>query len=373
MNTIIVSDTSSNSIVSHEPRPLDQNPAMAYLIELNSEHSRRNGKRYLAQIANGMQRNQWQTPQRPDYDSADEYKLAMAEYNAAAFTFEWSALRSTHTGAIRSKLLELYQPGTVNVMLSALRKVLYHAWKLYQMDIEDYRRAADIGNVASDSLPAGREATDNEITDLSAVCQRDETAAGIRDAAIIAWMITQGPRRDEIAKTRRQDVSLTQHPKTGAEVIAIKIMFGKRRKQRMNYLDNGAYDAMLDWLALRGDEPGPLFLPIDKAGTVIKTRADKKTGEQVPAGLTSQAIYNMIDKRCKQAGITDADGKADLSPHDFRRTVAGDLTEKSDVIIAQKTLGHASVNTTQRYDRRPEGAKIEAASKMHFPYRRRRA
>lgn len=74
----------------------------------------------------------------------------------------------------------------------------------------------------------------------------------------------------------------------------------------------------------------------------------------------------MIVKRAAQAHV------AKLSPHDVRRTVAGDLLDNDvDIVTVQKLLGHASVQTTASYDRRGERAKKKAVGTLHVPYRRR--
>lgn len=111
---------------------------------------------------------------------------------------------------------------------------------------------------------------------------------------------------------------------------------------------------MADWLAVRGDVPGSLFLPVNKGGR-IQHRA-----------MTDQAVYAMLRRRAEQAGVKE------FSPHALRRTFVGDLLERGvDMATVQKLAGHASVTTTGRYDRRPETVKKQAARKLHFPYKRR--
>jgi hypothetical protein len=62
-----------------------------------------------------------------------------------------------------------------------------------------------------------------------------------------------------------------------------------------------------------------------------------------------------VVKRAAQAHVTD------LSPHDFRRTVAGDLLDTDvDLVTVQKLLGHANVQITAQDDRRGARAKKKA-------------
>lgn len=352
MSEIIVSETQDNQIILAD-RPASENPALAYIASLPSQHTRRNCTRYLAQIANGVLYNQWQTPNRPDFDSSGAYQDALNHYLQGAALLDWSALRGSHTGAIRAKLMELYKPGTVNVMLSALRGVLKEAWRLGQMDADEYRRAIDIKNVKNQVLPAGRDLQQGEILSLVGACSNDDSAAGVRDAAIVGILYTCALRRAELVKLELN----AYDPETGQ----IRVISGKGRKDRTVYVTNGAKTALDDWLKVRGDLPGALFAAVNKGGVINRDRDGQ------PKHMTAQAVYNMLVKRAKEAGVKD------FSPHDFRRTFAGDMLDRGvDIVTVQKLMGHASVETTGRYDRRPEAVKQQAAQKLHFPYQSRR-
>ena len=211
------------------------------------------------------------------------------------------------------------------------------------MSAEDFHKAASVKSVKGTTLPAGRELTGGEISALMADCEHDTTNAGARDAAIIALMYSCGLRREEVVTLDLADFA----SEDGRLVVR-----GKGNKERTAWLTGGAARAMSDWLTVRGDMPGALFVAVNKSGRMASQK-----------NMTPKTIYNMLAKRATEAGVKS------FSPHDMRRTFVSDLLDAgADITTVSKMAGHASVTTTSRYDRRPEEAKRKAASLLHVPY-----
>ena len=322
MSTSLTTTQSTSLALSHSP-PVDQNPAAVYLASLAP-----GSRRAMQGALNGI---------------AD----LVSGGHADAMALNWAALRFQHTTAIRSALAERYKPATVNKSLSALRQVLKQAWRLGQMTQEEYARAADLKGIIGETLPAGRALGSGELIALMSTCGNDDTPAGARDAAIIAIMYSCGLRRAELV-----GLDLANSDSEAGELRVL----GKRRKERIVPVVNGTVQALADWLTVRGSEPGPLFVGIRRGGHL-------QHGER----LTTEAIWHMLRRRASAAGIKS------LSPHDMRRTFVGDLLDAgADIATVQKLAGHANIQTTARYDRRPEAAKRKAAELLHVPYTRRR-
>ena len=316
----------SYNLTTYDYQPSDQNPALVFLAQHASEHTRRNYKRCLDVVASILGAND-------------------------AASCAWGKVRFSHVAAVRSVLSSMVAGKTgkplsyktVNLHLHALRGVLKTAWKLGQLSSDDYQRAVAVESVKGYSLPTGRHLGAGEIGAIVASCERDNTAAGVRDAAIIGCLYTAGLRRSEVANLDLSDFN----PETGA----LTIRGAKGNKDRTSYLTNGALRAMGDWLAVRGGGAGALFHPVNKGGNIQAHR------------MSDQAVYNLLTKRGEQAGVKD------FACHDFRRTFVSDLLDMgADISTVARMAGHANVSTTARYDRRGEQAKQQAAGLLHLPY-----
>ena len=187
-------------------------------------------------------------------------------------------------------------------------------------------KAVDLTNLKGDRPEAatGRHLSFGEINALIAA-SNDGTNLGARDTAIIAVAVGGGLRRSELARLQLENY------RDGA----VTVVKGKRNRTRIVPLPDGAQAALDDWIAVRGDHAGPLFVRILK-GTTCAAEA-----------LTAHAIQLIIDARRQAANI------APFTPHDLRRTFAGDLLHANvDIVTVQKLLGHSNPATTAGYDRR---------------------
>jgi site-specific recombinase XerD len=309
-----------HALLAPETLPADRHPAAVY----------------VASLAPGSRRTMRQ--------ALDVMAALLTSGQADAATLDWSALRYQHTQAVRAALAERYKPATANKMLAALRGVLREAWRLGCVSAEDFHRAADLQPVRGSTLPRGRALTAGELRALfAAVADDARPVTRARDAALLAVLYGAGLRRAEVVALDVTDYD----PASGA----LTVRHGKGRKGRLMHATNGASDALAAWLTVRGTEPGPLFLPVDKAGRIALRR------------LTPESVFDRLDHLAQRAGVSR------FSPHDCRRSFISDLLDNgADLAVVQAMAGHTNPATTARYDRRGERAKQRAAGLLVVPY-----
>lgn len=303
--------------IDFESTPIDQNPVAVYLSGL-APRSR-----------------------RTMLGSLDAIALLVSQGKCRAADFEWSRLRYQHTAAIRSALMGQCAPATGNRHLAALKQVLKECHRLGLMNAEDLTRAIDIKPIKGSTLLKGRALSSKEIRALFVACMEDKGVAGLRDAAMLV-VLRLGLRRSEVVSLDLKDFDF--------ETGKLNVLKGKGNKDRTAYVPQTMMHFMTNWLELRGDVPaGPLLLPVNKYNQVVQRR------------LTDQAVLYIVATRAKQIGLDK------FSPHDFRRTFAGDLLDVGvDIVTVQKLMGHSSPATTSKYDRRGEETKRKAVENLKW-------
>jgi integrase/recombinase XerD len=159
-----------------------------------------------------------------------------------------------------------------------------------------------------------------------------QTAAGIRDRALLETLYAAGLRVSEALGLDRQDLSL---PETSVRVV------GKGDRERMVPIGDEAVSALSRYL----DDVRPLWL----AAATAETHASSRGGPLflTPRGrrLGRMAAWRQIRQAALRAGL-----KGHVTPHTLRHSFATHLLEGgADLRVVQELLGHASITTTQLY------------------------
>lgn len=169
----------------------------------------------------------------------------------------------------------------------------------------------------------------------------DPSATARRDAALIALMVGAGLRRAEVCTIMMGDLDARHDRLT---------VVGKGGVVRDVPLAAGVRRAIQAWLDIRGDEPGPLMLPMTK--TALRQPVH---GRRLSTGSVAKVVHRRIGE--------------DVSPHDLRRTFTGDLLDSgADLSVVSQVLGHVSPATTAGYDRRGFSARRAAVDRLSVPF-----
>lgn len=291
---------------------------------------------YLARLASGSRRTM--------REALDEIAQWLWGMHADASRAPWHTVRYAHTSAVRAYLAEKNAPATANKKLAALRSVLKEAWKLGLLPTEEYHRAVEFDGVKEGHLPVGRALTRDQVDALYATCAADTTVWGRRDAALLAILQGAALRRSEACAMALADYD----PQTGQVVVRR----GKGGKQRVIWLPQEGRAAIEEWLTVRGREPGSLLAAISPQGRPRPGRA-----------MSTETVYARLQVLADRANVPR------FSPHDLRRTYATDaIAHGEDLVTVKRLMGHESIETTVRYDRRGEAVLREAAVKRYLPF-----
>lgn len=212
---------------------------------------------------------------------------------------------------------------TVNRFVSAVRNLFKYSKKIGYIEKNP---AEEVKNVKNPQVVTAFM-TPREVEALCSQPERNELLWTRRDVAIFRMLYSSGCRISELT-----NIKLSDFRKGGR----CAVITGKGNKQRIVYFDENSRKALAAYLTDRarvlkenGRDSGQDRLFINQKGVPITT-----------GGMR----YILT----RYSGVEGTNHH--INPHAFRHTFATTLLNNgADVRMVQELLGHASINTTQRY------------------------
>ncbi len=220
---------------------------------------------------------------------------------------------------------------TIARRLAALRSMVTFARTIgrivWSLDVKSPRVTSyrDTSGPGNDGWAMIR-ATSRELASTPDTTRRPRADRSKRDLALVTLLHDLGLRRGECVALDLEDVRLDERK-------VMVIGKGKTEKTALTFPDK-TRDILADWIATRGDEPGPLFIRMDPAAEGVLER------------LTGDSVCRMVKRLSKRAGLS-----REARPHGLRHHAITRLDEKtnSNTTKMQAFSRHAKRETLGKY------------------------
>lgn len=228
---------------------------------------------------------------------------------------------------------------TINRRVSALRAVMKLARGAQMTTVElGLVETLKVDAKTRDVRGPGLEVVRNMIQH----CDADAGASGLRDAAILRWLLLLGLRRNELRMLMMRDCKLT-----GDEPRLLVEQKGAEDKLPVE-ISPAIAGAVDPWLAERGEGPGALFCSLSR-----RSRG---------ATLGPTGLNDILLRRAELAGYVGGalpDGRK-ITPHAIRHTAITEVARERGLLAAQHFARHQNPQTTNAYV--DEAAEIRCAA-----------
>ena len=214
---------------------------------------------------------------------------------------------------------------SINVRITAVRKLAVEAADNGLLAPELANGIARVKGVASKGIRLGNWLSVQQAQKLLNAPDAT-TTKGLRDRAILAVLLGCGLRRSEVAALTMNHVQ----QRDGRWCIVDLV--GKHGRVRTVPMPTWVKVAIEAWTSDAGVADGHVFRPVNRGGQVQAV------------ALSEKVVWQLLQGYAAAAGVPG------IAPHDLRRSCAkmcraagGELEQ------IQLLLGHASVQTTERY------------------------
>ena len=217
-------------------------------------------------------------------------------------------------------------PGSVNGLLTGLgslvrlaRKLGLCHWRLERVGLPPEKR--------QDRSGPTRQQVAQLVQNLDELAASGDAQA-VRDVAIVRLLHGVALRRAEVVGLDAEHVQLGHGD--GASLLVLRK--AKRERTRLFLGPRGAASLHV-WLDVRGDDPGPMFVRLDRARPRDR-----------PARLTGEAVRRMLAKRAREAGVD-----VPCRPHGLRHSSATDVARTGSIARLKAFGGWSSLGSVRHY------------------------
>ena len=205
------------------------------------------------------------------------------------------------------------KPKTINCHLDSIRGFYEHLRSEEALSIPNPVKR---GYALKLSRPLPRHLRDEEVKKLFSVIN------SLRDRAMFLLMLRCGLRVEEVSNLSLGAIDPRRR--------RIYVYNGKGLKDRVVYISNDAYDALVRYLRIR---------PCSRAKKLFLVQKGSRRGKP----LAVRSIQKRMEHYARKAGLK-------VSCHHLRHTMATQLLNAdAKLVTIQDLLGHTRIKTTERY------------------------
>ncbi len=240
-------------------------------------------------------------------------------------------------------------PATCNQIIGAIRFRAKYQGKPDPVGPAVQRVLADIKHRGRDR---GRGQVDglrwNEADAMARIAQRDNTLAGLRDAAIISVMSDALLRVSECVALNVEDFVRADQP-DGSARIFVRQSRTDREGSSVFYIGPKTVSAVKAWLTATQIDDGPLFRRVRRGGHLGTGR------------LTARAIRNIVKQRAAAAGISGR-----FSGHSLRIGSAQSLAAAGASVVEMQIAGRWRDTSMPAHYARAQLAGTGAVARLRY-------
>lgn len=220
----------------------------------------------------------------------------------------------------KAELLTKYKPAAVNAWLAGVRSFFTWLAEKGQIPFNPTQAIKGATRRGTGKRHARQALTNAEVR--AVLSQPDNK----RDYAILATMLYTAARTIEIHRANLEDLKTE-----GGKLVLYVQGKGKTEKDEIVIITSKAESALLEWIAERGQQSGPLFT----------SASDRSHGMR----LSRRAIREIIKRNFRAAGVNES-----KTAHSLRHTaITSAIRHGGDPIRVKGMSRHASLDTLMIY------------------------